>query len=117
MAEAPAMVLPAHMTPERWLLQLFSSASAAKGGVVRRQRRDVERIVGLDRFLAEVRRRGWSAAMNGGQIVIFCNREAVELVAWPDASSKKRPKAVRTAFAAVQAACARLLLPGETSGR
>ncbi|MEM7488723.1 MAG: N-(5'-phosphoribosyl)anthranilate isomerase [Pseudomonadota bacterium] len=71
------MALPAHLTPDRWLSQLFSSGPAAKGGVVRRSVRDVDHIVGRDRFVAELDRRGFRAVENAGTFVIFCNREPV----------------------------------------
>jgi hypothetical protein len=71
------MSIPAHLTPERWLAQLFSSGPAAKGGVVRRQVRDVDRIVGRDRFVGELERRGFRAVENAGTFVIFCNRDPV----------------------------------------
>ena len=50
--------LPEHLTPEIWLEQLLSSGEARKGGVVKRQIRDVERLVGRDAFLAEAEERG-----------------------------------------------------------
>ncbi|WP_323370643.1 hypothetical protein [Sulfitobacter sp. F26204] len=56
---------------------MFSSRAAATGGVVRRKRRDVERYVGIDEFKDELRRRGFHAIENAGQIVIFCNQEPV----------------------------------------
>ena len=67
--------LPAVISPDRWLCQLFSSQAAASGGIVRRSLRDVDRIVGRTRFLHEIERRGFRAIENAGQVVIFCNRE------------------------------------------
>ncbi len=52
--------LPASITPDRWLVQLFSARTVAEGGIVRRQVKDVERLVGRDRFLREVHRRGFA---------------------------------------------------------
>ena len=37
----------------------------------------IERFAGMDRFMAEIRRRGFQAVENSGQIVIFCNRAPV----------------------------------------
>jgi hypothetical protein len=65
--------LPAHLTPERWLAQLLESGEARRGGVVKRQIRDVERIAGRAAFLAEVERRGFQAVENGRHFVVFCN--------------------------------------------
>ncbi len=73
------MPLPV-ITADRWLLQLFSARAVAEGGVVRRRIRDVDRMVGEARFLAELQRRGFRVARNAVQYVIFCNREPVELL-------------------------------------
>jgi hypothetical protein len=72
--------LPACISPDQWLRQLFSAKSAIDGGVIRRQVRDVERIIGCRAFEAEVRRRGYRLVENSGQYVIFCNREPVHLI-------------------------------------
>ena len=74
------MTLPATLTPERWILQLFSARAAAQGGVLRRSVADVERMVGRDRFLHEIRRRGYRVIENAGQFVIFCNTEPVKVL-------------------------------------
>lgn len=69
--------LAPHLTAEKWLLQIFTSTEAAKGGVVKRQTRDIERLVGMDLFLSEVERRGFQAIENRNHVVIFCNREPI----------------------------------------
>lgn len=66
--------------PDIWLLQLFSAKTAREGGIVRRQIRDVERIVGRANFERELRRRGYHADENAGQYVIFCNAEPVRVL-------------------------------------
>ena len=92
-----AMALPPHITPERWLAQLFGSNLARQGGVVRRSVRDVERLVGRERFRCELDRLGYQAVENAGHFVIFCNREPVRWV-------RRRPlrarlsNALRSAF-------------------
>jgi len=68
------------MSPEYWLRQLFSSRAARDGGIVRRKVRDVERILGRDAFMREMQRRGFSVVENGGQFVIFCNRDDLRIV-------------------------------------
>jgi len=65
--------LPDHLTPERWIAQVFTSTEAMRGGVVKRQIRDIERLAGRQAFLAEVERRGFQAVENGRHFVIFCN--------------------------------------------
>jgi len=67
--------------PENFFADLFGSKAAAHGAVVRRKVRDVERIVGREAFLSEVRRRGFSAVENAGQFVIFCNSQKIRRVA------------------------------------
>lgn len=67
------------LPPDVWMQQIFDAKAAREGGVVRRRSRDVERIVGRDAFFGEVRRRGYHAVENAGQIVIFCNNEDVEI--------------------------------------
>lgn len=61
------------LTPERWLREVFACKAVQQGAVIRRRRRDIERVVGMETFLAEVARRGFRAVENGGQVVIFCN--------------------------------------------
>ena len=69
--------LPAPITPDRWLTQLFAARIAAEGGIVRRKVADIERLVGRRRFLQEVDRRGFHVIENAGQFVVFCNQEPV----------------------------------------
>lgn len=71
--------LPAPISPDRWLCQLFSAQVAASGGIVRRQVRDVERLIGRERFLHEIRRRGYRVVENAGHFVIFCNTDPVRM--------------------------------------
>jgi len=68
------------LPPEIWMAQIFAARAARDGGVVRRKVRDVERVVGRDRFEAELARRGFRAVENAGQFVIFCNREPLRVV-------------------------------------
>ena len=72
--------LPRPITPEEWVTQVFSARAAAEGGVVRRRLNDIDSICGRDMFLSEVRRRGYKAVINGGQMVIFCNAENLQFV-------------------------------------
>jgi hypothetical protein len=66
--------------PDIWFSQLFSARTARQGGIVRRQVRDVERIIGRSAFAAELKRRGYRAVENAGQFVIFCNNEPLKPV-------------------------------------
>jgi hypothetical protein len=65
------------VTPQQFLAELFSSRAAATGAVIRRNARDIDRFVGREAFLAEMRRRGFSVVENAGQLVVFCNREPI----------------------------------------
>ena len=69
--------LPAPITPDRWLGQLFGARIACEGGIVRRKVADIERLVGRQRLLHEVDRRGFHVIENAGQFVVFCNQEPV----------------------------------------
>ena len=76
MSELCHTMLPADL----WMRQIFDAKAARDGGVVRRSRRDIDRIVGMDRFLREIRRRGYHAVQNADQVVIFCNNQTVHLL-------------------------------------
>jgi hypothetical protein len=72
--------LPDYLSPEHWILHLFSSQAAREGGIIRRKVRDVERFAGRDRFLSEMRRRGFPVVENAGQFIVFCNQEPIRRV-------------------------------------
>ncbi len=71
------------LSPEVWLNDLFTCKAVQQGGVVRRKARDIERFAGMDRFMAEVHRRGFQVAENSGQIIVFCNRAPVRWLTQP----------------------------------
>lgn len=71
------------LAPEIWLHDLFACRAVQQGAVIRRKARDIERFAGMDRFLAEIDRRGFQAVRNGGQIVIFFNREPIRRLTAP----------------------------------
>ncbi|WP_224824633.1 N-(5'-phosphoribosyl)anthranilate isomerase [Cognatishimia sp. MH4019] len=68
------------LPPDLWLQQIFDSKAARQGGIVRRKARDVERTVGRERFVREIKRRGFHCVENGGQFVVFCNNEQVHVL-------------------------------------
>ena len=68
------------LPPQIWLRQIFNAKSARDGGIVRRKTKDVERIVGRTALETELRRRGFHAVENAGQIVIFCNSAPVKVI-------------------------------------
>lgn len=69
------ITLPADL----WMRQIFDAKAARDGRVIRRSLTDIDRIVGRDRFHREIRRRGYHAVENAGQLVIFCNNEPIRL--------------------------------------
>lgn len=66
---------PSPLSPELFLRNIFACKAVQEGGVIRRKARDIEKFVGREVFRAELRRRGFQAVENAGQIVVFCNRE------------------------------------------
>ena len=72
--------LPIYLSADHWVSHLFTSQAAREGGVIRRKVRDVERFVGREAFLDEMKRRGFPVVENAGQFVVFCNREPIRRV-------------------------------------
>jgi hypothetical protein len=68
------------VTPEQFFGSLFNSKAVQQGAVIRRKVRDVERLVGRDLFIREMKRRGYTTVENAGQFVIFCNQEPLRRV-------------------------------------
>lgn len=66
-------VLRSRIVNPSWANAVFTAKAAAKGGVVRRAVRDVEREIGREAFVREVRRRGYHMVQVGGQFVVICN--------------------------------------------
>jgi hypothetical protein len=73
----PMSQLPDVISPGKWTVQLFSAKSVAEGGTVRRKVADLERLIGRERFLLEVRCRGLLVVEDAGQVIVFCNREPI----------------------------------------
>jgi hypothetical protein len=57
----------------QWREQLFGAKAVEKGGIVRRSVTDLERELGRDRLMEEVRQRGFHLIECGGQFIIICN--------------------------------------------
>lgn len=77
---ACVMAIPTYLEAENWLRTVFSAKAVGRGGVIYRAARDVERYAGLDAFIREVHRRGFTLVENGDQFVVFCNRYPVRLL-------------------------------------
>ncbi|MFV1875198.1 N-(5'-phosphoribosyl)anthranilate isomerase [Nioella sp.] len=72
--------LPRYLTPDLWLDQIFSSKEAQRGGIVKRQIRDVERLVGRQAFARALEQKGFQAVENGRHFVVFCNGAPIRRV-------------------------------------
>jgi hypothetical protein len=59
--------------PEGWIDEIFAAKSVARGGVIRRDIRWIDREIGRERFAAEVRTRGFHLIEAGGQWVVICH--------------------------------------------
>ena len=68
-------------SPAQFYATMFDTRAARQGAVVRRKIRDVERFVGREPFLTEMRRRGYTVLENAGQFVVFCNNEPIRRLA------------------------------------
>lgn len=66
--------------PDGWIETVFAAQAVAKGGVVRRARAWVAREIGLDRFEAEVRKRGFHMVECGGQLIVICNQNGLRVI-------------------------------------
>lgn len=73
---------PAPPRPNRaWTAAVvFAAKAAARGGIVRRAVRDVEREIGRDACSAEVRRRGFHLVECGGQFIVIRNPGRLTLI-------------------------------------
>ena len=65
------------LDPTTYMRDLFRSKAVRDGAVIRRKSRDIDRLIGRDQILDEVRRRGFRAVENAGQIIVFCNAEPI----------------------------------------
>ena len=68
------------MSPDTWVIPPFTAKVAGEGGVIRRKIRDVERYVGRDIFEDKLKRRGYHAVENAGQLIISCNQEPIRFI-------------------------------------
>jgi hypothetical protein len=59
--------------PEGWIDEIFSAKAVARGGVIRRDLRWIDREVGRERFMAEVRARRFHLIESGDQWVVICH--------------------------------------------
>jgi hypothetical protein len=65
---------------QAWLDDVFAAKAVGKGGIVRRAVRDVEREMGREIFVGEVRRRGYHLVECGGQFIVICNTGQMQVI-------------------------------------
>lgn len=66
--------------PEFWLDQLFATKAAQKGAVVRRSMAWVDREVGRDLFVHEVRTRGFHLIRTADQYIVVCHSGPIDIM-------------------------------------
>ena len=62
-----------------WIAEIFAAKAAENGGVIRRNRLWVENEIGRDRFMAEVRTRGFHLLETGQQLIVVCHKGAIHM--------------------------------------
>lgn len=62
--------------PSAWVNQIFLADQVNRGGVVRRNRNDVER---LEEIVEEARRRRFHVIETGDQIVVLCHEGGITI--------------------------------------
>jgi hypothetical protein len=67
-------------SPDIWIDQMFSAQAARKGGVVRRSQSWVDREVGRERFMHEVRLRGFHLIETADQFVVVCHNGPIRIL-------------------------------------
>lgn len=72
--------IPPPILSHPWLDEMFAAKAVARGGVVRRSIRDIEREVGRAPFIGEVRRRGFHLVECGGQFIVICNQGQIRIL-------------------------------------
>ena len=73
-------VVTRHTYPDIWIAQMFSTKAARRGAVVRRSVAWVDREVGRDRFIAEIRRRGFHLVRTADQFIVICHGGPIDIL-------------------------------------
>lgn len=60
-------------SPQEWLLQIFNAKQVPAGGVVRRNKRHVEKQSSLQDLVSAARSFGFHLIETGDQYVVICN--------------------------------------------
>jgi hypothetical protein len=68
------------MPSQACINDVFDAKAVARGGIVRRAMRDVERDVGRGYFPNEVHKRGFHAVGCGDQLIVICNPGSIRMI-------------------------------------
>jgi len=71
---------PIRSNADFWVATVFSAKAVAKGAVVRRSVHWVAREIGTQRFVDEVRARGYHMVETGGQFIVICNHAPLRII-------------------------------------
>ena len=66
--------------PDYWLNQMFAAKAARKGALVRRSFAWVDREVGRERFLRDVRQRGFHLIETADQYIVVCHNGPIRIL-------------------------------------
>ncbi|MDT8855762.1 N-(5'-phosphoribosyl)anthranilate isomerase [Paracoccaceae bacterium Fryx2] len=69
-----------HSTPDSWIAEVFAAQAVRKGGVIRRNVHWIAREIGCERFVEEVRQRGFRLLETGDQWIVICHGGGVRLL-------------------------------------
>jgi len=68
------------IVPDSWIDQIFSTKAARRGAVVRRSVAWVDREVGRDRFIMEVRSRDYHLVRTADQFIVICHAGPIDIL-------------------------------------
>lgn len=68
------------IAPDAWIEQIFAAKAVRKGAVIRRSMVWIDREVGRERFVDEVRRRGYHLIQTADQFVVICHAGAIRIL-------------------------------------
>jgi len=63
-----------------WIDQMFSTRAARRGAVVRRSMSWVDREVGREEFLAEIRERDYHVIQTADQFIVVCHNGPIRVL-------------------------------------
>lgn len=67
-------------TDDKWIAQMFATKSARRGSVVRRSIGWVDREVGRDAFLKEMKQRNFHVIKTADQFIVVCHNGPIQIL-------------------------------------